>query len=155
MFLNRLCCAFFAVLIFSTAALGDSLTSVIIYGDSLSDNGNLFAATGQPGSPYYIGRRSNGPVAVEQLAALTGATLKDYAWVGATTGIGNYGDNGTPTSFGTYGLPGMLTELKATQSQISAYTGGLFIVWGGPTTSYPLLRTTTRRSSRSREQSVI
>ena len=132
MYLNRLWCASFAVLMFSARASGGSLSSIVVYGDSLSDNGNLFATTGQPGSPYYMGRRSNGPVTVEQLAALSAATLKDYAWIGATTGIGNYGDNGTPTSFGTYGLPGMLTELKDTQSQISAYKGGLFVVWGGP-----------------------
>ncbi len=46
---------------------------VIVFGDSLSDNGNLSATTGNPpGPPYYRGsngftRFSNGPVWVELL----------------------------------------------------------------------------------------
>src|SRR5580700_5150096 len=86
--------------------LADTFTSVVVYGDSLSDNGNLFAATGQPPAPYFEGRRSNGPVAVEQLATALGVPLHDFAWIGATTGIGNIGDGGTPTSFGALKLPG-------------------------------------------------
>lgn len=115
----------------SAAARAGSISSIVVYGDSLSDNGNLFKATGQPGAPYFDGRRSNGPVAVEQLASGLGATLVDFAWIGATTGIGNYSDNGTPTSFGTAGLPGMLTEYADSKNAIAPYLGGLFIVWGG------------------------
>jgi len=107
--------------------------SLYAFGDSLSDNGNLFAATGQPGSPYYDGRRSNGPVAVEQLATLLNAPLLDFAWVGATTGIGNIGDGGTPTSFGDDNLPGMQTEYAYSAASIGPYlSSGLFVVWGGP-----------------------
>ncbi|MDX2202776.1 MAG: autotransporter domain-containing protein [Hyphomicrobiaceae bacterium] len=40
---------------------------VISFGDSLSDNGNLKAQTGNPPSPYYLGRFSNGPVWTELL----------------------------------------------------------------------------------------
>jgi hypothetical protein len=42
----------------------------------------LFAAMGQPASPYYDGRTSNGPVAAEQLAATLGtrcSTLRGAA----------------------------------------------------------------------------
>jgi phospholipase/lecithinase/hemolysin len=107
-------------------------SSVVVYGDSLSDNGNLFAAAGVPGSPYYMGRRSDGPVAVEQLAAALGAPLVDFAWIGATTGIGNYGDGGTTTSLGAFSLPGMQAELAATQGSLGPYlSGGLFVVFGG------------------------
>jgi phospholipase/lecithinase/hemolysin len=117
----------------SAAAQATTYSAVVVYGDSLSDNGNLYAATGQPGAPYYDGRRSNGPVAVEQLAANLGAPLVDYAWIGATTGIGNYGDGGTPTSFGTYSLPGMQTVFAATKPTLGPYlNGALFVVWGGP-----------------------
>src|ERR1039458_1699715 len=71
----------------SMVAQAGSFNAVVVYGDSLSDNGNLFAATGQPGWPYYQGRsRSDGPVAVEQLAAALDAPLLDFAWIGATTG---------------------------------------------------------------------
>jgi phospholipase/lecithinase/hemolysin len=116
----------------ATAALAGPFTSVIVYGDSLSDNGNLYAASGQPPSPpYFNGRRSNGPVAVEDLANALGAPLKDYAWIGATTGIGNYGDGGTPTSFGAFNLPGMLTEFNLTKASLGPVANSLFIVWGG------------------------
>jgi cholinesterase len=117
----------------SVLAQASTYNAVIVYGDSLSDNGNLFAATGQPASPYFDGRMSNGPVAVEQLAALLGSPLLDYAWGGATTGIGNLGDGGTPTSFGLDNLPGMQTELAQTQASLGPYvSNGLFVVWGGP-----------------------
>ena len=56
-------------------------SSVVVYGDSLSDNGNLFAATGSPGSPYYNGRASNGLVAVGYLAALSGPTMLTNATI--------------------------------------------------------------------------
>lgn len=114
--------------------LADPFTSVVVYGDSLSDNGNLFAATGGtiPGPPYFDGRRSNGPVAVEQLATTLGVPLQDFAWIGATTGIGNFGDGGTPTGFGSFGLPGMQTELAGTAGLLGPFlSSGLFVVWGG------------------------
>ena len=89
----------------------------------------------QPGCrelPYFDGRRSDGPVAVEQLATALGLPLADFAWIGATTGIGNYADGGTPTDFGGFSLPGMQTELAASQAGLGPYlASGLFIVWGG------------------------
>ncbi len=47
-------------------------TNLYVFGDSLSDSGNLFAVTGdQPESPpYFEGRFSDGPVWVESLAPL-------------------------------------------------------------------------------------
>jgi cholinesterase len=124
--------AFTAALLLPLRTPAESLSSIVVYGDSLSDNGNLFAATGQPGAPYYAGRRSNGPVAVEQMAARLGVPLIDYAWIGATTGIGNYADQGSTTTSGTAHLPGMWVEFSSTQQAITPYLGGLFIVWGGP-----------------------
>ena len=122
-----------ALAILSAVAQAGPITSVVVYGDSLSDNGNLFAATGQPGAPYFQGRRSNGPVAVEQLAVALGAPLLDFAWIGATTGIGNYADGGTPTSIGAFSLPGMQLEFAGTQGGLGPFlANGLFVVWGGP-----------------------
>ena len=49
------------------------------FGDSLSDVGNIFAATGGvgPGAPYANGQFSNGPVWVQDLAGDLGlAPLK-------------------------------------------------------------------------------
>jgi outer membrane lipase/esterase len=70
-------------------------SDLYIFGDSLSDVGNVFAATGgtQPASPYADGQYSNGAVWVQGLAAQLGLNpLKpsllggnDYAFGGATT----------------------------------------------------------------------
>ena len=116
-----------AVFSFAGIAQATPYSVVVSYGDSLSDNGNLFAAVGQPGFPYFQGRRSDGPVAVEKLAAALGVPLVDFAWLGATSGIGNFADGGTPTSLGFVALPGMLTEFAATQGTLAPYlAGGLF-----------------------------
>ena len=122
--------AFSAVAILADAS---PFSAVVVYGDSLSDNGNLFQAAGQPGAPYYMGRRSDGPVTVEKLAAALGTPLLDFAWIGATTGIGNFGDGGTTTTLGFASLPGMQAELAATQASLTPFVAsGLFVVWGGP-----------------------
>ena len=91
-------------------AQADTFSSVVVFGDSLSDNGNAYKASGftiPPDPPYYMGRRSNGPVAVEQFASLLGVPLADFAFLGATTGVGNVGDHGTATAFGPMLIPGM------------------------------------------------
>jgi len=108
-------------------------TAVISYGDSLSDNGNFFAAAAYPPYPYWNGRFSNGPVAVEYLASSLHAPLHDYAWGGATTGLGNYIDGGSQTSLGNLGLPGMLPEVfNMTPGSIwTMAPTSLFVVWGG------------------------
>lgn len=59
-----------ALLLGATAlpALAQVAGPVISFGDSLSDNGNLFLATGTPPSPpYFAGRFSNGSVFTEYL----------------------------------------------------------------------------------------
>ena len=121
------------LLTMSAAALAGPFTSVIAYGDSLSDNGNLYQVAGRPPSPpYFNGRFSNGPVAVEDLAAAVGAPLFDFAWGGATTGVGNYADNGTTTEFGSASLPGMTTLFDSTESTVAPMAStALFVVWGG------------------------
>ncbi len=68
------------------AASANRYTSFWALGDSLSDPGNLFAATGgaSPAAPYVGGRFSNGPVWAEHLAA-------DFAAKGLATGNFAYG----------------------------------------------------------------
>jgi phospholipase/lecithinase/hemolysin len=111
-------------------------SAVIAYGDSLSDNGNLFGAIGYPPAPYYNGRFSNGPVSIEQLATRLGDPLIDYAVGGATSGVGNFIDGGTQTTLGTdflpfVQLPGMLAELSAFPPPPALVSSALFTVWGG------------------------
>ena len=74
-------------------------THMYVFGDSLSDTGNLFIATGgtqpPPGQPYFNGRFSNGPLWVEDMAAALGLAPdaapfqvggNNYAFAGARTG---------------------------------------------------------------------
>lgn len=128
---------FSAILTLTSFAGATPFSSVFVYGDSLSDLGNIYAASGGTiplSPPYYNGRFSNGPLAVEYLAASLHSPLTSFAWGGATTGIGNSGDGGTQTSFGTFGLPGMETQVASTLGSIPSFLipSSLFIVWGGP-----------------------
>ncbi len=117
------------------AAHADTFSSVVVFGDSLSDNGNLYRLDGglYPAAPYYQGRLSNGPLAVEQLATNLHVPLVDFAYAGATSGVGNIADGGTTTTFGFAGLPGLGSELAGSTSSLTqaALSTGLFVVWGG------------------------
>lgn len=116
-------------------AQGPAFSQVVVLGDSLSDNGNLFAATGSPPAPYYWeGRASNGPVAAEYLGEGLGVLLKDFAWTGATTGVGNIFDGGTVNTFGSWSLPGMTTVFQVAVSAglFPIDPDALYVVWGGP-----------------------
>ena len=67
------------------APIADEYTSFFVLGDSLSDPGNLFAATGgetPPSPPYFEGRFSNGPVFTEYLAEGF-AVSENFAFGGA------------------------------------------------------------------------
>lgn len=83
-----------------TAAAGP-YTNLLVFGDSLSDVGNTSAATFgfSPGSNYFQGRYSNGPVYAERLSTglglgtltRSGAGGNDFAYGGARlTGTGGF-----------------------------------------------------------------
>lgn len=122
------------------------------FGDSLSDAGSspsavlsIYKLLGgncdpfHPCPPYYQGRYSNGPVAVERLAdsilpgGATPANFFDFAVAGATTGLGNYGDGGSSGGQGAFGLPGMYQQVGSylTSSGGIADPNALYFVWGG------------------------
>ncbi len=82
------------------------INALIVFGDSLSDSGNLYTYTGTafpPSPPYDPGHFSNGRVWAEVLAdalflggltpSLLGGT--NYSWGGAETGFG-LSSQGTP-----------------------------------------------------------
>lgn len=135
---NFLLRAVLVVVFLAVPALCGPISAVVVYGDSLSDNGNLYAASGftYPPAPYFNGRRSNGPVAVETMANALGVPLIDQAWLGATTGIGNYGDNGSTTTIGTLGFPGVSAVFANTFGTVAGSLPGgpasaVFVVWAG------------------------
>lgn len=89
----------------TAAAAEASYSSVYFFGDSLSDTGNVYSASGgYPPPPYYNGRFSDGPVWIETVAAGLGlagdakAWLQggnNYAWGGALSGTDGHAAPGT------------------------------------------------------------
>ena len=130
------------------------LSSLIVFGDSLSDGGNSGLRTQQffsdpsavfPPPPYYNGQYSNGPVAVEYLwnaynpgnpggfkPSLAGGT--NYAIGGATSGVENYNavrpDVPPPVqaAFAQYGTAWQLASFAAQPPSFDPATS-LFVVW--------------------------
>jgi outer membrane lipase/esterase len=78
-------------------------TDFYVFGDSLSDDGNLFAASGGavPPAPYWQGRFSNGPVWSELVAgdfAARGLATENYARGFAAVGPAPFRPVGVPPS---------------------------------------------------------
>ncbi len=128
-------------LILATAAFaGSSFSSIIVFGDSVSDTGRLFRLTHggfPPRTAYFEGRQSNGRVWVEYLADRLNVEckLKDYAVVGALSGPSTSVPTGNVWSDTFPGLDG--TSLRGQLARYLADTGGkvdpdaLYIVQGG------------------------
>ena len=138
---------FLLVTLFPPLTSAITVNSMFVFGDSLSDGGNVYNATfGQfPPAPYDQ-RFSNGLVAVEQLAAMVGVSLKpsssiggtNYAYGGADTGVvpGTSFDNYVAASNPLTPLAGL--NGTGIQTQVAAFNGtvfdpatSLFVVWGG------------------------
>lgn len=105
-------------------------SSIFVFGDSTSDNGRRLALEGIPLAPYYQGRHSNGPVAVEIFAARLGlnspSALTDYAVGGALSGYGNVDTN--PSVAAT----GLLDQYQTfSTSHAIADPNALYFIWGG------------------------
>ena len=76
-----------------TAAVAGPYTAEYVFGDSLSDNGNLVAALGVtfPNPPSFHDSFTNGPVAVDVLAQSLGLPLNPSLWLTGPAGSGtNY-----------------------------------------------------------------
>ncbi|HEV2675112.1 MAG TPA: autotransporter domain-containing protein [Aliidongia sp.] len=107
----------------------EQFTGIHVFGDSLSDNGNipkLYGVTARPSPPYYPGRFSNGPAYAEYLPSLLNvpeARFTDDALGGAlsgTTNLGNFPEAGTENEVERY---------LATGSR--ANSRDLFVLWTG------------------------
>ena len=131
--LSAIIAALLAPALAAAAAQAGSFSGIYAFGDSLSDVGNVFAATGgaRPAPPYVNGQFSNGPVWVQDLSKI--ATLgvlapsilggNDYAWGGATTGAN--GPSLAPPDVNT-----QVGQFLAAHGN-SAPSNGLYTVWIG------------------------
>jgi phospholipase/lecithinase/hemolysin len=117
-------------------ASAQSFTRAINFGDSLSDVGNTNSITFgiSPGSNYYNGRYSNGPVWTETLAqdlSLPATKMSrsagglDYATGGSRTGSGNV----TPVIF--INLPNAGTQINSFLSANTPTANDLVTLWTG------------------------
>jgi phospholipase/lecithinase/hemolysin len=131
--------AWWTIALVGSTARGGDITQIVSFGDSLSDVGNFYAATGgsQPVSPPYdAGRFSNGPIWVEYLAQDLGVAAPtasssggtDYAYGGAMTGTG--------TTLSTFNgasatVPNIGTQINTFLASNTPNSGQLFTIWGG------------------------
>ncbi|MTJ47786.1 hypothetical protein FJR05_07770 [Dolichospermum sp. UHCC 0259] len=104
--------------------------NLVIFGDSLSDTGNAYKASGNtfPPSPNYQGRLSNGLIWVDYFAPdlqFTNPSIQNYAFLGANTGVSN--------TFGQITVPGLLTQIQQfkTVNANSIGKDGLYVIWAG------------------------
>jgi outer membrane lipase/esterase len=117
----------FAFLCCVPAAFADpsDYSRVVAFGDSLSDNGNLFKNTGQPPAPYFEGRFSNGPTWIELLS--------------------NPAKSGNPnSSMDTFWSPPLFTGLPntgGTTQNVNAAVGGAGTVPGSSLNPVPSVQT--------------
>jgi thermolabile hemolysin len=119
--------------IWERAATAAPFSSLFVFGDSLSDVGNISQATfgTTPGQYYSNGRFSNGPVYAESLA--TGLGLPTLAR--STTGGNDFAYGGAQTT-GTGGFEGLFIrdiDEQVTQflSSRTANATSLFLIFAG------------------------
>ena len=99
----------------------DDYSSLIVFGDSLSDPGNLFAQVGVPGFPYFDGRFSSGPVWAEY-------ATDDF------TVSGNFAFGGAQAATDDDGIPDFAAQIDLYQaSPLGAVQGDnpLAAIWFG------------------------
>ena len=110
-------------------ATGQRFKQLIVFGDSLSDVGNIKSRDGIPSSPpYYEGRVSNGPIWVDRLtdrlhlpttiASELGGL--NYAWAAATSG-----------SVSSNFVPDLNEQIVQYLQANEPEADDLFVVWAG------------------------
>lgn len=119
-----------AALLYSATAAAANFSQVIVFGDSLSDDGNISLATAPTVQPPLRFTTNPGTVGIEHVAGNFGFTLQpsllggtDFAWGGA----------GVLTN-----SPGTPAAVPTLTSQVGAYLAGgtvdshaLYSIWGG------------------------
>jgi len=112
-----ICAASALLLMAMGASYAHAFSEMITFGDSLSDSGNVYAATDGhiPAAPYYDGRFTNGPNYVDLLASATGLSSEPFL-----TGGPNYAVAGAMTSGFPDGLPyDFLSQVEIFKNEIT------------------------------------
>jgi phospholipase/lecithinase/hemolysin len=114
--------------IFLTSSIGaafdlSKVHNLVVFGDSLSDNGNSYAAVGLPKPPYYKGRWTNGYNWVDYFTRIAGLPP-------ATAYLENGGTN-FAVAGSTSALLGAQVVVYLTTVGGSADPADLFVIWIG------------------------
>ncbi len=119
-----------AALLFSTAASAATFSKVVVFGDSLSDAGNISLATAPSIQPPLEFTTNPGHVSVQDLAGRLGYTLTpslaggtDYAWGGAGVLTNSPGTPGA--------VPTLTSQVNAYLAAGSVDPNALYSIWGG------------------------
>ncbi|MGC1549234.1 MAG: autotransporter domain-containing protein [Rhodanobacter sp.] len=122
--------AIVAALLFSTSALAQDFSKVVVFGDSLSDAGNISLATNPSIQPPLEFTTNPGAVVVQNVASHFGQSLTaslaggtDYAWGGA--GILT-NSPGTPSL-----VPTITSQVDAYLAAGNVDSHALYSMWGG------------------------
>lgn len=135
-----------ATLLFSAvcSSASASYNAIYVFGDSLSDSGNLANVYAQlpasalppgspsavPGTPYYQGVFSNGPIYIQRVAQAMGLSVAP-----STLGGSDYAYGGARTEYQPFGLPfqGIQSQFNSYINQVAnhADANALYVVWGG------------------------
>ncbi len=129
-------CTFLALASFFPARAG-SIDGIYAFGDSLTDVGNIYAATSgtAPAAPYVDGQFTNGNVWVQDLASdlglapLTPSLLggTDYAYGTAESGVTAFNTSAPNTDL--TGATGQLAQYQGTHA--TADPNALYTIWIG------------------------
>lgn len=120
-----------------------TITRMVIFGDSLSDTGNLKSRLVVfPGAPYWIGRFSNGPNWVDYLEAGQDIAVQNHAYGGAS--ITHHGHKPGEGIIAQVKQGGQLFVTGSLDQQVDDYIANnladgqlaqadrtLFLIWGG------------------------
>jgi len=122
--------AILATLLVSSTAAATDFSKVVVFGDSLSDSGNLSLAAAPGVQPPFRFTTNPGTVTIENVAnglrtpiapSLTGGT--DYAWGGAGVLTNS---PGTPSL-----VPTLTSQVNAYLAAGAADSKALYSIWGG------------------------
>ncbi len=116
-------------LLAANVAAASPYSGFYVFGDSLSDSGNIYATTSgsMPPSPYFNGRFSNGPTYAENLGARYG-----FAAGPSLLGGTNYAFGGATAGGSAMAIPSLgdqVSMFRALPGQADSHA--LYVLWAG------------------------
>lgn len=118
------------LMFFVSQAASASYTNLVVFGDSLSDTGNISTLSGGfiPAAPYAAGRFSNGPLYTDVLASGLGLSS-----LNSLSGGSNYAYGGATNIPNGTGTPSLVeqSDLYLTENGGVASADALYVVFGG------------------------